>query len=154
MNCVAERSDERPRPVHRGGRLLVSSAGTRRFTKGSTVTPEEFLGDSDLARSVFEIVNRSLSSFDDVTVRTSKSQIAFKRRRGFAYIWLPRMYLERPQAEVVLSIALDREVASPRFKEVAHPSPGIWQHHLEVRAVDDVDDEVREWLDAAYRAAG
>jgi hypothetical protein len=117
-------------------------------------TPDEFLGESVLGRAVFEAVQETLSSFGDVTVSTTRSQIAFKRRRGFAYIWLPGMYLARPQAEVVVSIALDRAVATPRFKEIAHPSDGIWQHHLEVRSVAEVDDEVRNWLRAAYDCAG
>jgi hypothetical protein len=102
---------------------------------------------------VFETVEDMLSSCGDVEVHTTKSQISFKRRRGFAYIWLPGMYLARPQAEVVLSIVLDRKMASPRFNEVAHPSPGIWQHHLEVGDVADLDDEVRDWLRAAYECA-
>jgi hypothetical protein len=89
-----------------------------------------------------------------VTINATKSQIAFTRRRGFDHIWLPGMYLARPQAEVVLSIPLDRVVASPRFKEIAHPSAGIWQHHLEVRGIAGIDDEVRNWLHAAYDRAG
>jgi hypothetical protein len=117
------------------------------------VIPNEFLAESSLGRSVFETVEDMLSSFGDVEVHTTKSQIAFKRRRGFAYIWLPGMYLARPQAEVVLSIALDRQMASPRFKDVVHPSPGIWQHHLEVGDVADLDDEVRVWLRTAYECA-
>jgi hypothetical protein len=60
------------------------------------------------------------------------------------------MYLRAPQAEVVLSIAMDRELTSPRFKEVAHPSPRTWQHHLEIRDVADVDDEIKAWLREAY----
>jgi hypothetical protein len=118
------------------------------------VTPEEFLGESDLGRAVFETVSGMVTSFGDVTIEATKSQIAFKRRRGFAYIWLPGMYLARPQAELVVSIALDRAVGSPRFKEIAHPSAGIWQHHLEVRSIAEVDDEVRNWLRAAYDCAG
>jgi hypothetical protein len=118
------------------------------------VTPEEFLGDLALGHAVFETVNGFLSAAGDVAIRTTKSQIAFRRRRGFAYLWLPGRYLERPQAEVVLSIALDRELRSPRFKEIAHPSPGIWQHHLEVRDIGDVDEEVRGWLRDAYDRAG
>lgn len=90
---------------------------------------------------------------DGVTVRTSKSQVAFRRRRGFAYLWLPGMYLAKPSAEVVLSIALDRELASGRFKEVVHPSPRVWMHHLEIRSLDDLDDEVSGWLRSAYDAA-
>jgi len=50
------------------------------------VTPEEFLGESDLGLAVFETVSGLLSSFSDVTIKTTKSQIAFGRRRGFAYI--------------------------------------------------------------------
>jgi hypothetical protein len=120
---------------------------------GKHVTPDEFLADSALGRSVFEAVHRIISSFGDVEVKTTRSQVAFRRRRGFAYVWLPGKYLDRPQAEVVLSIALDRELASPRFKEVAHPARRIWQHHLEIVDITDVDDEVREWLRAAYAAA-
>jgi hypothetical protein len=118
------------------------------------MTPDELLADSSLGRSVFERVHRTISSFGDVEIETTKSQITFRRRRGFAYVWLPGTYLQRPRAEVVLSIALDRELASPRFKEVAHPAPRIWQHHLEISDAGELDDEVREWLRAAYAAAG
>ncbi|HSK90808.1 MAG TPA: DUF5655 domain-containing protein [Euzebyales bacterium] len=95
-----------------------------------------------------------LGSFGAVEVRTTKSQIAFRRRRGFAYVWLPPRYLRAPQAEVVLSIALDHALPSPRFKEIAHPARGVWQHHLQIGDVAEVDDEVREWLRAAYDRAG
>jgi hypothetical protein len=64
------------------------------------------------------------------------------------------MYLAKPRAEVVLSIPLDREIASPRWKEIAHPAPNVWQHHLEITDVADVDDEVRGWLREAYDHAG
>lgn len=118
------------------------------------MTPHEHLEGSDLGVAVFDAVEEALAGFDDVDVRTTKSQIAFRRKRGFAYLWLPGTYLTSPQAEVVLSIALDREVDSPRFKEVAHPSKGIWQHHLEITDVDDLDDEVLSWLHEAREAAG
>jgi len=50
--------------------------------------------------------------------------------------------------------ALDRREESPRFKEVAHPAPAHWVHHLEVRAVTDVDEEVVGWLREAAELAG
>lgn len=118
------------------------------------MTPEEFFTDSPLGRAVFGRVEAVLRDVGDVEVAVSKSQVAFRRRRGFAYLWLPGMYLRDPQAEVVLSIALPRKVASPRWKEVAHPSPRIWQHHLEIQSVDDIDDEVAAWLVEAADAAG
>jgi hypothetical protein len=55
---------------------------------------------------------------------------------------------------VVLSVALGRRDASPRFKEVVQPSPTHWMHHLEVDGPDDIDDEVVAWLaEAAERAS-
>jgi hypothetical protein len=44
-------------------------------------------------------------------------------------------------------------VASPRWKEVVHPAPRTWMHHLELRLPDEVDGEVRAWLVEAYDAA-
>jgi hypothetical protein len=57
-------------------------------------------------------------------------------------------------ADVVLSFALERRDPSPRFKEVAHPSPKHWMHHLEIHDVEDVDDEVVGWLRGAAERAG
>jgi hypothetical protein len=66
---------------------------------------------------------------------------------------MPGQYLRKSNAEVVLSIALGRFVQSPRFKEVAHPAPGQWMHHLEIQDPRDIDDEVAGWLrEAAERA--
>jgi hypothetical protein len=118
-------------------------------------TPEELFADSDLGLALYRRVREVVAAFaPGVTVRTSKSQVAFRRRRGFAYLWRPGQYLRKPDAEVVLSVALPREVRSPRFKQVAHPSPTTWMHHLEIRSVSDVDDEVTSWLAEAAEAAG
>jgi hypothetical protein len=118
-------------------------------------TPEEFFAGSDTGLAVYGRVRAVVAGLaDDVTVRTSKSQVAFRRRRGFAYLWRPGQYLRHPAAEVVLSVALPRELRSQRWKEVAHPSAGTWMHHLEVHSPADVDDEVRDWLREAAEAAG
>jgi hypothetical protein len=78
-------------------------------------------------------------------MRVSKSQVAFRRRRGFAYVWRPDRYL-RSDVPAVLSLAADHPIASERFKEVVHPSPRVWMHHLELRDPAEVDCEVEEWL--------
>jgi hypothetical protein len=53
-----------------------------------------------------------------------------------------------------LSIALPHELASARFKSLAHPSPSVWMHHLELAEPAEVDDEVRGWLAEAFANAG
>lgn len=82
----------------------------------------------------------------------AKSQVAFRRRRGFAYVWRPGQYVGS-DVPAVLSIALPHEVSSGRFKSVVHPSPTVWMHHLELHDVTEVDDQVRGWLVEAHAAA-
>lgn len=78
----------------------------------------------------------------------------FRDRRRFAYLRLPGQHLERPTAEVVVSIALGRHVESHRFKEVVHPAPEHWTHHREIHDLADFDDEVTNWLREAFDRAG
>lgn len=107
---------------------------------------EAFFAGHPLGLATFEAARDCLAGAGPVDVRVSRSQVAFRRRRGFAYLWLPDRYLAHPAAEVVLSIALDRHDPSPRFKEVVNPARGVWLHHLEVRALSDIDAEVAAWL--------
>jgi hypothetical protein len=85
-------------------------------------------------------------------VRVTKSQIAFRRRRGFAYVWRPGQYVTS-DVPVVLSIPLPQAVRSDRIKSIAHPSKRVWMHHIELRDPSQIDDEVRGWLADAYEHA-
>lgn len=120
----------------------------------SAGSAEEFFAGHPFARSVFDRVAAIVEAQGRCEVRVSKSQVALRRERGFAYLWLPGQYLRNPGSDVVLSIALGREVGSPRFKEVVHPAPGQWMHHLEIHDLDDLDDEVVGWLGEAADRAG
>ena len=82
-----------------------------------------------------------MAAIGEAEVRVTRSQLAFRRRKGFAYVWRPGQYVKN-EVPAVLSIALPRKVASDRFKEVVHPSAEVWMHHLE-RDPAQVDDEVR-----------
>ena len=116
--------------------------------------PEDFLAGHPVAGSTYEVVRAALEALGPVAVRASKSQIVFRRRRGFAYLWLPGQYLARPAADVVLSIVLGHRDGSPRFKEVVHPVSGHWLHHLEISDPAEVDGEVVAWLKEAAERAG
>jgi hypothetical protein len=124
-------------------------------TPSAATTPEEFFAGHDEALAAFRRVQDLLARAGfTLTIRTSKSQVAFRRRRGFAYLWMPGQYLRRPAAEVVLSIALDRLIRSSRFKEVVQLTSSVWMHHLEIRDLADLDDEVAGWLQEAAEHAG
>ena len=115
--------------------------------------PGDVLAGDPVAMATYERVRLELEALGPVVIRTTKSQIAFRRRRAFAWLWRPGQYLRGPAAPIVLTIALGRHDPSPRFKEVVHPTPRHWMHHLEVFDPASIDDEVIRWLrEAADRA--
>jgi hypothetical protein len=116
--------------------------------------PERFFAGHPVAHDVYRLVRSMLKDVGPCEVRTTKTQVAFRRRRGFAYLWFPVESARRPGVQVVISVALAREDDSPRWKQVAHPSTRIWMHHLEVSTPDELDEEVRGRLAEAYEAAG
>lgn len=123
-----------------------------RWDYGFVSTPEEFFAGSPAGLALYRAVAGVISSIGPAEVRVTKSQVAFRRRKGFAFVWRPGQYV-KTDVPAVLSFGLPREVRSPRFKEVAHPAPGVWMHHLELRDRSQVDAEVRGWLAAAYESA-
>ena len=113
-------------------------------------TPAELFEGFPVPLAVVDWVRSQVA---DCTVRTSRSQVAFRRRRGFAYVWRPGQHLHGKVAPAVLTVVLGRHDASPRWKEVAHPAPQHWVHHLEVRSPDDLGAEVAAWLREAWERA-
>jgi hypothetical protein len=116
-----------------------------------TPGPEALFAGRPFALSVLDRVRDIIASMGEATIRTTKTQVAFRRGRGFAWLW-PPVFGDRG-VEIVLSIALGRHDASPRFKQVAHPTPKLWMHHLEVRDLAQLDDEVQVWLREAFEGA-
>ena len=117
------------------------------------MTPEAFFAGEALPYQLFERIVQMLSQIGPATLRASKSQIVFRRRRGFAWVWMPGRYLRRPAAPLVLSIALASRDGSPRWKQVAEPAPGRFMHHLELYDAADLDGEVCAWLRQAWESA-
>lgn len=117
------------------------------------VEGEEFFDGFPEGRAVYRRVARCAQALDGVTTRVTGSQVAFRRRRNFAYVWRPGRHL-RSTVPAVLSFALPYALASPRLKEVAHPAPRVWMHHVELNAPGEVDPEAEEWIRRAWEEAG
>jgi hypothetical protein len=117
------------------------------------MTLDEFFAGYDLSRSSFYVLRETVEAIGPVEMRVSKSQIAFRRHVAFAWAWVPDRYLRGGHAPLVLSIALRRRDNSPRWKEIVEPAAGRFMHHLELRAPDEIDDDVRRWIAEAYAIA-
>jgi hypothetical protein len=117
------------------------------------MTPDEFFAEQTTAHQLFAAVRRAVEDIGAASLRATKSQIAFRRRRTFAAVWMPSRYLKGKTAPLVLSLFLPYRDESPRWKQIVQPAPGRFTHHLELTETADVDEEVRGWLRTAWEAA-
>lgn len=112
----------------------------------------DFFDGSPQGLAICQRVRDEIAALGQASVAVTRSQVSFRRDRGFAYVWRPGRYV-RSDVPAVLSIALPHRLDSPRFKSVVHPSTRVWMHHLELADPDEVDDEVRSWLAQAWAYA-
>ena len=113
---------------------------------------DKFFAGQSLSRKLFDDVHREVEALGETSMRVTKSQIAFKRRRGFAWVWMPEKYLKRKAAPLVLSLSLPRRDPSPRWKEIVESYPGRFMHHLELYDPSEIDEQVKGWLREAWEA--
>ena len=89
------------------------------------MTIDEFFAGHEDSKRIYDAVAHMVAALGPAQIRVTKSQIAFRRRTGFAYVWMPNMYLGRGYVPLVLTIGLRRRDASARWKQVVEPSPGL-----------------------------
>lgn len=114
---------------------------------------DEFFAPYPDSRPLFDRVRELILDIGPTSIRATKSQVAFRRRRGFAWAWIPARYLRGARPPLVLSISLGRHDRSRRWKQVVNPTPMRFMHHLELRSKADLDGQVRRWLEEAWNAA-
>jgi hypothetical protein len=117
------------------------------------MTLDDFFAGQEESRLLFESLRTAVDAVGKTEIRVTKSQVAFRRRRAFAWVWMPGMYLHGKHAPLVLTIALRHKDPSPHWKQIVEPRPGCFTHHLELRSTADIDDKVRSWLQAAWADA-
>jgi len=114
------------------------------------LTLDEYFADQAESRRLFDALLGMINSIGQAEYKATKSQIAFSRKKQFAWVWIPGRYLRGKTAPLVLSLSFPARDLSPRWKEIVEPAPGRFMHHLELFALSDIDEEVREWLRSAW----
>ena len=117
------------------------------------MTVDEFFSGYEEARRIFETLRAAIETLGSAEVRETKSQVAFRRRKVFAWVWIPDRYLHGRHAPLVLTLSFAMRNDSPRWKEIVEPAPGRFTHHLELYSETEIDNEVRGWLQEAWAAA-
>ena len=112
------------RASHAGLCAAIGETDGHAGSRDHAVTPDEFFADKTLAQELFEVVRREVEAVGEASIRVTRSQITFGRRRSFAWVWMPGQYLRGRVAPLVLTVFLPWRDGSPRWKEVVEPVPG------------------------------
>ncbi len=115
---------------------------------------DQFFDNYPDSRALFDPLFEVVNEIGPVEIKISKSQIAFIHKKTYAWAWIPAKYLRGKTAPLVITISFRRRDSSPRWKEIVEPYPGRFMHHLELRSVDEIDSQVRQWLKQAWENAG
>ena len=117
------------------------------------MTLDEFFAGREESRHIFDALQSAIDALGPVEVRVTKSQVAFRRSKAFAWAWVPGFYLRGRHAPLVLTLSFATRRPSPRWKQIVEPAPGRFTHHLELYTASEIDGEVRCWLREAWQAA-
>jgi hypothetical protein len=117
------------------------------------MTLDEYFAGYEESHELFDHLWGMIKTLELVEIVVMKSQVAFRRKKAFAYAWIPGKYLRGRGAPLVLTVLLRRRGISPRWKEIVEPRPGRYTHHMEVYSAEDLDDQVSEWLREAWTQA-
>jgi Domain of unknown function (DUF5655) len=104
---------------------------------------EHFAGKPQHIREIVERLIALAERNGPVTVLPEKSRIALQARMSFAA-------LEPRRAWVDGHVVLARRREDPRFRRIETFSPRNHLHAFRFERVEDVDDEVADWLAEAY----
>lgn len=136
--------------VFRFGLISATQYNLDSIYNPRTLTVENYFSGHPDSRVIFEAVRSVIEPLGQVDIKVSKSQIAFHTRKNIAVTWMPALYLKGNTAPLVLTLVFHTPDPSPRWKEIIRTSPNRYTHHLELRTIQDVDDQVRNWLIRSY----
>jgi len=117
------------------------------------MTVDEFFYGRNSSKYLFDCIHAMVNGIGPAEIRVTKSQVVFRRRKPFAWVWMPGKYLHGKVAPLVLTFVFDHRDPLLRWKEIVEPSPGHFTHHLELYSKSDIDDQVSAWLQYAWSMA-
>jgi hypothetical protein len=116
---------------------------------------EDLFEDYPAAIAVTQAVQAHLATLGPVAMAATKTQVSFRRRVRFAWVWVPKQAAGGGHSPTpVVSFALRRRETHGRVKESVTPRDGVWMHHVEVPRANGVDRQLKGWLQEAHDSVG
>lgn len=115
-----------------------------------TIDEQMFFDGKPGALALYEAFREKLLALcPDAAFQVQKTQITFRNPRVFCCVSTARM--KGIQGEyIVVTLGLGQRLASPRVWVATEPYPGRWTHHVPVWDVEELDEELMDWVRQAY----
>lgn len=109
------------------------------------MTIEAFFAGRKTESALYDaLIQRMLYQLPSFEVKVQKTQITFTNPRVFACISL------KWKNTLTVTIGLPFKTESPRIFAASEPYPSRWTHHVKIKNVEEIDEELMNWLQAAY----
>lgn len=94
---------------------------------------------------------RIVDEIGDVMIKVQKSQISFYNRHLFTCVSFARLRKKKelPPSYIVVTLGLNYKLESPRVTVATEPYPNRWTHHFLVSNINEIDDELINWVKEA-----
>jgi hypothetical protein len=108
------------------------------------ISPDDYFASRPpVEREIFEAVRDHLESLGPVIIEPVGVGILFKGKRTFVEL--------RPRTKwVSLSFGLERRVEHPRITRTTRTKTSRTYHGVNIRSPEDIDEQVRAWLNESY----
>lgn len=96
-----------------------------------------------------------LARLPESRIKVQKSQISYYNRHLYACISFLKVKrkAELPDDYFVLTLGLPVPLESNRAAAKTEPYPGRWTTHFVISSPSDLDEELFDWIEQAYRFA-
>lgn len=118
-------------------------------------SPEAFFAEEPEAIALFSALNERIleecGEFGTVSRQFQKTQVSYYNRFQFAALSLLkiRRKADMPHPYVTVTFGLGEPCHHPRIGAVTEAAPGRWTHHLLVTSLEEIDDQLMDWLKQA-----
>ncbi len=98
-------------------------------------------------KDLYQSLLSKLNNFGNIIVEEKKTSFHSKNKSGFAGIHPRKDYF-------ILNIVSDSPIRSPRVVRMGQVSKSRFHNEVKIERIEDIDEELIEWLKKAYNLMG
>jgi hypothetical protein len=107
---------------------------------------QHFSGRAEHVRRIYDAIVDASSKLGPVEQDLKKTSLHLNRRVAFAGV-------QTRKDALILTLKSDRAVNHRRVHKTEQTSANRWHFEVRLTAPEEVDDQIRQWLRAAYELA-